>query len=102
MVAYSGRIKIAATNTSEVLATDQDVDWVLLWAPLSNEQAIKIGDSNVTDTDATTEGLPIIPGEPPIKLGACNLNDIYVIGFLADKIYYIASNGYILPATASE
>ena len=99
MAAYNGRIKITATDTREVLASNQDVDWVLVWCPTSNEQAVKIGSVTVTDTDATTEGLPIIPGAPPIQLGACNLNDINVIGFATDKIYYIASEGQIFHTT---
>ena len=96
---YNGRVSIAATGTAQALAGTQEVDWVLLWAPFSNEQVIRVGKSTVTNTNATTEGLPIIPGAPPIKLGSCDLADLYVVGLLADKIYYIASSGYVLPAT---
>jgi len=92
-----GRLAITATDTAEALAGTKEVDWVLLWTPFSNEQVIRIGDSNVTNTDATTEGLPIIPGAPPIRLPSCDLADIYVIGFATDKIYYVADSGYTLP-----
>jgi len=94
---HNGRLTITATGTAEALAGAQEVDWVLLWAPFSNEQVIRVGKSTVTNTDATTEGLPIIPGAPPIKLGSCDLADLYVVGFATDKIYYVASSGYVLP-----
>lgn len=96
MAVKQAMLAITATDTREVLASDQDVDWVLLWAPFSNEQVIRIGDTSVTNTDASTEGLPIVPGALPIKLGPCNLNDINVIGFATDKIYYFGSDGYTL------
>ena len=99
MAVYQARVAITATGTREALGGDQDVDWVLLWCPLSNEQAIKIGSATVTDTDATTEGLPIIPGAPPIPLGACNLNTINIVGFATDKIYYFGSEGQLFHTT---
>ena len=95
MAVYQARVAITTTGTRQTLASAQDVDWVLLWCPLSNEQAIKIGSATVTDTNATTEGLPIIPGAPPIQLGACDLNDINVVGFAKDKIYYFGSEGQV-------
>lgn len=96
-VFYNARVSITATNTRQALAGAKEVDWVLLWCPLSNEQAIKIGSVTVTNTDETTEGLPIIPGAPPIRLASCDLIDINIIGYIGDKIYYIASSGYVLP-----
>jgi len=93
---HNGRVKIAATGTAEALASTQEVDWILLWAPFSNEQVIRVGKSTVTNTDAATEGLPIVPGALPIKLGSCDLAGVYVVGFATDKIYYVASSGYVL------
>jgi len=96
---YNGRVAIATTNTAEALASAQEVDWVVLWCPTSNEQVIRIGKSTVTNTDATTEGLPIIQGAPPILLKSCDLAELYVVGFASDKIYYVASSGYTLPVS---
>jgi len=96
---HNGRVTIAATGTAEALASIQEVDWVKVWCPISNEQVIKVGESTVTDTDAATEGLPIIPGAPPELFLSCDLADFYVVGLAGDKIYYVAGSGYILPAT---
>lgn len=96
-VLYNARVSITTTGTRQALASAQEVDWVLLWAPRSNEQAIRIGSATVTNTNATTEGLPIIPGAPPIRLASCDLGDINIIGFATDKIYYVADSGYTLP-----
>jgi len=89
----NARVSITATNTAQALASAQEVAWVLLWAPFSNEQVIRVGKSTVTNTNAATEGLPIIPGAPPKMLLSCDLADLYVIGYIGDKIYYLSDSG---------
>ena len=93
---HNGRVAISATGSRETLASTQEVDWLLLWAPASNEQVIKIGSITVTNTDDTTDGLPIIPGAPPILLKSCDVFDVNIIGFATDVIYYVGSSGYTL------
>ncbi|KKL08111.1 hypothetical protein LCGC14_2579160 [marine sediment metagenome] len=94
---HNGRLTIAATGTPEALASAQEVDWVKVWCPLDNERVIRVGQSTVSDTNATTEGLPIIQGAKPELFLSCDLGDLYVVGFATDKIYYVASSGYTLP-----
>ena len=96
---HNGRLTISTTGTAEALASAQEVDWVKVWCPLDNEQVIKVGQSTVTDTDATTEGLPIIQGAKPELFLSCDLGDLYVVGFATDMIYYVASSGYTLPVS---
>jgi len=90
--------KITTTGTAVALATANDVDWVAIKAPRGNEFVVHIGSSTVTATGATTDGYPLVPGDS-VRFGGCDLADIYINGHAGDGVYYVASSGYVLPAT---
>jgi len=94
--------KIAVTGTAVALATSNDVDWVVMKAAGGNNNVIYVGTSTVTRATATggasTDGLPLAPGEETM-FGGCDLADVYINGTAGDGVYYVASSGYILPAS---
>jgi len=99
---YNGRTAIATTGTAVKLKSSaQEVDWVVISAPLMNKGAIFLGNSNVTgagSTVAATDGYMLMPGKE-VKLGACDLAEVYIEGKATDCVYYIAASGAVYPAT---
>jgi hypothetical protein len=90
---HQGRKAISTTDTAVALASAQEVNWLIVWAPASNKQILKIGSSTVTDTGAATDGVGIVPGAIPLPVpGAADLGDIYINGTAGDEIYYFAGS----------
>jgi len=94
--------KVAATGTAIALATANDVDWLVMKAPRTNETIIYVGASTVTrgttKGGASTDGLPLAPGDD-VTFGGCDLADVFINGTAGDGVYYVASSGYVLPAS---
>ena len=91
-VMHQAKTAIAATGTAVALASAQEVKWVILYAPVSNELPIKVGSSTVTDTEATTDGYVLRQGKD-VKLSTCDLADVFINGYIGDCVYWMASSG---------
>tara|TARA_Y100000310_G_scaffold292578_1_gene321449 strand:+ start:12591 stop:12872 length:282 start_codon:yes stop_codon:yes gene_type:complete len=85
--------EVATTGTAVALAGAQEVNWLAIYAPHSNEFPIHVGKSTVTATGATTDGIPLIPGAwPPLKVDGADLADVFINGHATDGVFYAAAS----------
>lgn len=89
---YQGRKAIATTGTRVALAGAQEVDWVVIVACIGNDQPITIGSVTVTVDQSSTDG-PRIEAGKSLRLGPCDLADVYINGKAENSVYYVAASG---------
>lgn len=82
-----GYKKIATTGTAVALiASTQEYNWVAIKAPRTNEFAVCIGSSTVTETNATTDGFELSPGEFIPYISGLDLAETYINGHAGDGV----------------
>lgn len=95
---HNARVAIGALTPGtavKLLATgSQEVNWVCISAPFMNKGVIFIGNSSVSgygSTTADTDGYMLMPGKE-VRLGGCDLADVYIDGKGSDCVYYVAAS----------
>lgn len=93
---HQGRQAITTAGTAVALASAQEVQWLICFAPLMNKGPIFVGSSTVTgagSTTATTDGYFLLPGTGTPKMGPCDLAEVYIEGKAADCVYWMGGSG---------
>lgn len=84
---FGSGVKTITASAAKLAASTKEVNWLTL-KTLKSNHPIAIGATGV----ALTDGYLIFGNDPPLKLGTCDLADVFVIGTAGDKLFYVYGN----------